>query len=214
MRRYFARKLVTYILTFVVAVTVDWMIPRFMPGNPVSGMLARMNLQPDAADRMMGYFLGAFGLNHPLWQQYLNFWVALFHGDLGISVWLFPRPVTDVIMSALAVHARAARSGDPIQLGCRKPVRRVCRTAKATRQHRPAGRLHPDCDAVHVARDPARLGARVSPEDLPVVGRLSIFRCLRRSHGSSSSTRTRTGSCRSSRSSWSCSAAGRSACGT
>ena len=35
MRRYFARKLVTYILTFFVAVTVDWMIPRFMPGNPV-----------------------------------------------------------------------------------------------------------------------------------------------------------------------------------
>jgi len=100
-RRYFARKLVTYILTFFVAVTVDWMIPRFMPGDPVSGMLSRMSLQPDAANKMMGYFLGAFGLDHPLWQQYLNFWVALFHGDLGISVWLFPEPVTKVIMGAL-----------------------------------------------------------------------------------------------------------------
>ena len=77
------------------------MIPRFMPGDPVSGMLARMSLQPEAANRMMGYFLSAFGLDQPLWQQYLNFWVALFHGDLGISVWLFPRPVTDVIMGAL-----------------------------------------------------------------------------------------------------------------
>ena len=101
MRRYFARKLVTYLLTFFVAVTVDWMIPRFMPGDPVSGMLSRMSLQPDAANKMMGYFLGAFGLDHPLWQQYLNFWVALFHGDLGISVWLFPEPVTQVIMGAL-----------------------------------------------------------------------------------------------------------------
>ena len=101
MRRYFGRKLFVYLLTFLVAATIDWMIPRFMPGDPVSGMLARMNLQPDAADKMMGYFLGAFGLDHPLWQQYLNFWSALFHGDLGISVWLFPRPVTDVIMSAL-----------------------------------------------------------------------------------------------------------------
>ncbi len=101
MRRYFARKLATYLLTFFVAVTVDWMIPRFMPGDPVSGMLARMSLQPEAANRMMGYFLSAFGLDQPLWQQYLNFWVALFHGDLGISVWLFPRPVTDVIMGAL-----------------------------------------------------------------------------------------------------------------
>jgi peptide/nickel transport system permease protein len=100
-RRYFARKLVTYILTFFVAVTVDWMIPRFMPGDPVSGMLSRMSLQPDAANRMMGYFLAAFGLDRPIGEQYLNFWVALFHGDLGISVWLFPRPVTDVIMGAL-----------------------------------------------------------------------------------------------------------------
>ncbi len=65
MRRYFLRKLVTYLLTFFVAVTVDWMIPRFMPGDPVSGMLARMNLQPDAANSMMGYFLGAFGLDQP-----------------------------------------------------------------------------------------------------------------------------------------------------
>ena len=102
MRRYFARKLVTYLLPFFVAVTVDWMIPRFMPGDPVDVMLSRMSLQsPGAANAMMGYFLAAFGLNHPLWQQYLNFWVALFHGDLGISVWLFPRPVTSVIMGAL-----------------------------------------------------------------------------------------------------------------
>ena len=101
MRQYFARKLVTYILTFIVAVTVDWMIPRFMPGNPVQGMLGRMSLQPSAANAMMGYYLAAFGLNHPIWQQYLNFWVALFHGDLGRSVWLFPRPVTSIIWGAL-----------------------------------------------------------------------------------------------------------------
>jgi peptide/nickel transport system permease protein len=100
-RQYFARKLVTYVLTFIVAVTVDWMIPRFMPGNPVQGMLGRMSLSPGSADAMMGYFLAAFGLNHPLWQQYLNFWGALFHGDLGISVWLFPRSVTSIILGAV-----------------------------------------------------------------------------------------------------------------
>ena len=37
----------------------------------------------------------------PLWHQYLNFWGALLQGDLGISVWLFPQPVTDVILSAI-----------------------------------------------------------------------------------------------------------------
>ncbi len=72
-----------------------------MPGDPVSGMLARMSLHAGSGQPDIGYFLSAFGLDQPLWQQYLNFWVALFHGDLGISVWLFPRPVTDVIMGAL-----------------------------------------------------------------------------------------------------------------
>ena len=36
-----------------------------------------------------------------MWQQYLNFWGALLQGDLGISIWLFPAPVTDVILGAV-----------------------------------------------------------------------------------------------------------------
>jgi peptide/nickel transport system permease protein len=99
--RYFARKLLFYAVTFVVAVTIDWMIPRFMPGDPVTSMLSRMSLEPSAAQGMMGYFMSAFGLDKPIWEQYLGFWAALAHGDLGISVWLFPKPVTQVIFDAI-----------------------------------------------------------------------------------------------------------------
>lgn len=101
MRRYFARKLAIYLVTFFVAVTIDWMIPRFMPGDPVQGMVSRMALEPEAANRMMGFFLAAFGLDKPIWEQYLNFWGALAHGDLGISVWQFPTPVMNIILSAV-----------------------------------------------------------------------------------------------------------------
>jgi peptide/nickel transport system permease protein len=90
-----------YILTFFVAVTVDWMIPRFMPGNPVQTMLSRFSLRADAAQAMTTYYTQAFGLDLPIWQQYLNFWKALFHGDLGTSVFLFPTPVTTVIAHAI-----------------------------------------------------------------------------------------------------------------
>ena len=41
MRRYFGRKLLIYMLTFFLAVTIDWMIPRFMPGDPIQTMLAQ-----------------------------------------------------------------------------------------------------------------------------------------------------------------------------
>ena len=37
----------------------------------------------------------------PIWRQYLNFWIALFHGDFGTSVWLFPQPVIQIIKRAI-----------------------------------------------------------------------------------------------------------------
>jgi peptide/nickel transport system permease protein len=101
-RGYLGRKIATYILTFFVAVTVDWAIPRFMPGNPVSTMLSRASLQdPQQAKALVAYYKQTFGLDVPIWRQYLNFWDQLFHGNLGVSVWLFPQPVARVILQAL-----------------------------------------------------------------------------------------------------------------
>jgi len=100
-RRYFGRKLLIYILTFFIAVTIDWLIPRFMPGDPVQNMLSRVALHPEAAEALRSYFTQAFGLDVPIWQQYLNFWVALFHGDLGISIYMFPTPVAKVLLRAV-----------------------------------------------------------------------------------------------------------------
>ncbi len=102
MRRYFQRKLLIYALTFVLAVTIDWAIPRFMPGNPIDIMLARLGTHgPAAVEAVRSYFMQSFGLDLPIWQQYLSFWNALLHGDLGRSVYLFPQPVIKVILQAL-----------------------------------------------------------------------------------------------------------------
>ena len=101
MRQYFQRKLGIYALTFFVAVTVDWLIPRFMPGDPVQTMLARASLRPEANQAMHAYYTSVFGLDVPIWQQYLNFWGRLLRGDLGVSIWLFPQPVTGIIMRAI-----------------------------------------------------------------------------------------------------------------
>jgi peptide/nickel transport system permease protein len=101
MRRYFGRKLLIYAVTFFVAVTVDWVIPRFMPGDPVQTMLARASLRPEASQAMQAYYTSVFGLDVPVWRQYLNFWGALAQGDLGVSIWLFPQPVTGIILRAI-----------------------------------------------------------------------------------------------------------------
>ena len=101
MRRYLARKLGIYLVTFFVAVSIDWAIPRLMPGDPIERLLSRMQAQPAAEQALSGYYTDAFGFDVPLWKQYLNFWAALFHGDLGLSVANFPTPVSELIMGAL-----------------------------------------------------------------------------------------------------------------
>jgi peptide/nickel transport system permease protein len=40
-------------------------------------------------------------LDVPVWQQYINFWISLFQGDLGRSAYLFPTPVVDVLKRAI-----------------------------------------------------------------------------------------------------------------
>ncbi len=101
MRRYFGRKLLIYLLTFFVAVTINWMIPRFMPGNPVDILISRAGLRGSAVTSMYTFYLQAFGLDQPIWQQYLNLWKGIFHGDLGTSIFLFPTPVVQVILKAV-----------------------------------------------------------------------------------------------------------------
>ena len=101
MRRYFGRKLLIYALTFLVAATIDWMIPRFMPGDPVQSMLSRRQIPPEAVADVLAYYNNLFGLDLPIWQQYLNFWGSLLHGDLGLSVYLSGRSVVSVIMAAV-----------------------------------------------------------------------------------------------------------------
>ncbi len=101
MRRYFIRKVLTYVLTFFVGATIDWGIPHLMPGNPVQQYLANFDLQPSGYSALYKTMAEAFGTNLPLWDQYLHFWDGLVHGSLGVSIYDFPAQVTTVIWQAV-----------------------------------------------------------------------------------------------------------------
>jgi peptide/nickel transport system permease protein len=99
--RYLSRKLITYVLAFIVGVTLDWLIPRLAPGDPIQTLLSKFQLQPASYAALYKTFAQAFGTNLPLWQQYLNFWKGLLTGDMGISIWNPPARVTTLIFNAL-----------------------------------------------------------------------------------------------------------------
>ena len=101
MGKYLKRKIIIYLLTFFFAVTIDWVIPRFMPGDPIRTLLSRAAMRTEAMDLLYNYYNKVFSLDLPLWKQYLNFWASLFKGDLGTSVYLFPSPVFEVIKRAV-----------------------------------------------------------------------------------------------------------------
>lgn len=101
MGSYLRRKIFIYLLTFFFAVTLDWIIPRFMPGDPILALVGRLSSHPQQAEAIFGTLQKSFKLDQPLINQYLNFWISLFKGDLGISITIFPRSVMRIIREAL-----------------------------------------------------------------------------------------------------------------
>jgi peptide/nickel transport system permease protein len=101
---YYARKIGFYLVALWAAVTLNFLIPRLMPGNPVDTLMAKLAQRGGAVDpsvrRAYDLMLGTDdGQSVP--QQYLGYLGNLLHGDFGISVSEFPARVSDVITQAL-----------------------------------------------------------------------------------------------------------------
>lgn len=97
---YILRKLGLLVFTLWVAATLNFILPRLVPGDPVGAMMARYQgqLTPDAADALKI----AYGLNDKgsQLQEYLHYLGNIIRGDFGRSVSQFPAPVTEVIGNA------------------------------------------------------------------------------------------------------------------
>lgn len=98
--RYLLRRIGIYIVTAWAAITINFLIPRMMPGDPVEILAAR--LQGKLAPQAIHSLEIALGVSHAsMWDQYLQYIGDLFHGNLGLSVTYFPTPVTTIISSSL-----------------------------------------------------------------------------------------------------------------
>jgi len=99
--RFLLRRLGFFVITLWVALTVNFFIPRLMPGNPAEAMMSRFKgrINPEA----MHALEVAFGLNtqKPLLVQYVDYLGNMFTGHFGISLTFFPQPVSKVVLQAL-----------------------------------------------------------------------------------------------------------------
>lgn len=97
---YILRRLGFYALAGWAALTLNFFLPRLMPGDPATALFGRFRGQ--LAPEAMQALSETFGITDaPLWKQYVTYLTHVLRGDLGISAAYFPAPVSDVIGTGL-----------------------------------------------------------------------------------------------------------------
>ncbi len=81
MARFLLSRILFAVPVLLGITVVAFMIIHLIPGNPAQAMLFGSNPTPQQVQDLENQL----GLNDPLYQQYVRYMVALFHGDLGTS---------------------------------------------------------------------------------------------------------------------------------
>jgi len=80
MLRFLTTRIFRALLTIVMVVTFAFVVLR-LSGDP-----ALLIMSVDAPPEAIAAFRASWGLDDPLWEQYLKYFVAILHGDLGRSM--------------------------------------------------------------------------------------------------------------------------------
>src|ERR1700704_1268337 len=97
--RWLLRRLVFYSFAVWVALTLNFLLPRLMPGDPIGGVLQRLSPAPLAAQPGVVQTYPALlgGGKGSIWHDYTLYLNRVAHFNFGISTSNYPAPVSDVI---------------------------------------------------------------------------------------------------------------------
>lgn len=129
---YMARRLVAAAVTILVAVTLNFVLFRVLPGNAVT----HISRIPNASVEMRRALEIKFGLDKPLWEQFLIYLREMAHGNLGIS-YANRQPVFDNLLEAFSNTVPMVATGVVLALG----LGLVVGTISAARRNSPADHL-------------------------------------------------------------------------
>lgn len=101
---YVFRRLGVFVVVLWAAATINFAIPRLSPVNPIQQALLQvtsMGASQSNMETLIKTFSARFGLDQPLWKQYVNYLVDSFTGNFGFSITFFPTTVMSMIAVAL-----------------------------------------------------------------------------------------------------------------
>jgi dipeptide transport system permease protein len=94
MLSFLARRLLTFVPTFIGVTLIAFAFIRLLPGDPILLMAGERGVSPERYAQLREQF----GFDQPLWHQYLDYVWGIFHGDLGTS-FVTKKPVLDEFMA-------------------------------------------------------------------------------------------------------------------
>jgi len=101
---YVLRRIGVFFIVIWTAATVNFAIPRMSPADPIKEALLKvtsMGASQAGMETLTRTFSERFGLDQPVWKQYLNYLFDLAQFNLGYSISYFPARVGDMILVAL-----------------------------------------------------------------------------------------------------------------
>ena len=98
---YLLRRIGFYLFTAWAAITINFFIPRAIPGDPVQSMVNRAQGQISSEAIHSLYVLFGMDTDQNIFSQYVEYLGQLLRGDLGLSFTFFPTPVSEVLGDSL-----------------------------------------------------------------------------------------------------------------
>jgi peptide/nickel transport system permease protein len=98
--RHLLRRVIFYVAALWASVTINFILPRLMPGDPIQAYVANLRGQGNITEATLQALRVQFGLSDaPLPVQYFQYLTNLLQGKMGVSISHFPSPVLSVIAS-------------------------------------------------------------------------------------------------------------------
>ena len=98
MVKYILKRLAILLVTLWVVVTFSFFLMQILPGTPYNN--------PKLSDEMIALLNKQYGLDKPVWQQYLSYLWNVLHGDFGTSYQSVNQPVGRMIAQRLGISVQ------------------------------------------------------------------------------------------------------------
>lgn len=99
MKKYLLKRVFYMALTLFLVATIIFFLMKLMPGTPYSNQDKLTASQIQIMNKQ-------YGLDKPVWEQYLIYILGFFHGDLGTSFQYSNQPVSYLISSRIGPSAQ------------------------------------------------------------------------------------------------------------